>query len=212
MPASTVADDAPAADESVADEAGVVVGDVAWADDDVDGSATEVTTDTGAVEVGSGDDDGVVEAATVPVTEVAAEASVTDPGFAPSGPPPQATTITQATVARMVVRGESLISLDTTPPFTGSMLSARHDIIGDLACLRQQFSASADKADAYLTRLETLAAAAVELGMSYNIVGKASGIPQQRIGAVAHAQPTRVRRQASAYERLSSGIVTPRTT
>ncbi len=92
------------------------------------------------------------------------------------------------------------------------MLSGRHDIIGDLARLRQEFVISADKADADLTQLETLAAAAVELGMSYNIVGKASGIPQQRIDAVVHAQPTRVRRQASAYERLSSGIVTLRET
>lgn len=87
------------------------------------------------------------------------------------------------------------------------MLTGRHDIIGDLARLRQEFIGSATRAEGQLAQLEVLAAAAVDLGMSYNIVGKASGIPQERIDAVLHGQPSGVRHQAADYERHSSGII-----
>ncbi len=90
------------------------------------------------------------------------------------------------------------------------MLAGRHDIIGDLARLRQEFMGAANKAEGHLAQLEVLAAAAVELGMSYNIVGKASGIPRERIDAVLHAQPAGVRRQAADYERHSSGAISLR--
>jgi hypothetical protein len=92
----------------------------------------------------------------------------------------------------------------------GLELIGRHEIIGDLARFRQEFIGSASKAEGQLAQLEVLAAAAVDLGMSYKIVGKASGIPQERIDAVLHAQPSGVRRQAADYERHSSGVITLR--
>ena len=65
----------------------------------------------------------------------------------------------------------------------------------------------AGNAEDLLCQLEVLAAAAVELGMSHNIVGKASGIPGSRIDAVLDGQPTTVSRRASDYERHPSGAV-----
>ena len=90
------------------------------------------------------------------------------------------------------------------------MLTGRHDIIGDLARLRSDFMGVANEAENQLATLEVLAAAAVQLGMSYNIVGKASGIPQARIDAVLDAQPTSVRRRAADYERHPSGVISRR--
>jgi hypothetical protein len=60
--------------------------------------------------------------------------------------------------------------------------------------------------------LEMLAAAAVQvqLGMSYTIVGKACGIPRERIEVVLESRPTRVRRYASGYERHVSGAISRR--
>lgn len=90
------------------------------------------------------------------------------------------------------------------------MLSGRGDIIGDLARLRRDFVGAANQTEDLLVRLEVLAAAAVELGMSTTIVGKASGVPPERIAAVLDAQPAGVRRCASDYERRDSGVVTRR--
>ena len=87
------------------------------------------------------------------------------------------------------------------------VLDGRGDIIGDLARLRRKFMGVAGNAEDLLGQLEVLAAAAVELGMSHNIVGKASGIPRDRIDAVLDAQPTTVGRRASDYERHPTGIV-----
>ncbi len=94
----------------------------------------------------------------------------------------------------------------------GHVLTGRHDIIGDLARLRAEFVGAANEAENRLIRLELLAAAAVELGMSHNIVGKASGIPSQRLDAVLDTQPTGVDRCAAEYERHPSGVVRRRRT
>jgi hypothetical protein len=90
------------------------------------------------------------------------------------------------------------------------MLIGRGDIVGDLARLRNDFLGAANNADDLLSELELLAAAAVELGMSHTIVGKASGIPRSRIDAVVDARPTRVSRKASGYERHPTGVVSQR--
>ena len=90
---------------------------------------------------------------------------------------------------------------------TRRVLDGRSDIIGDLARLRRKFMGIASNADDLLGRLEVLAAAAVELAMSHNIVRKASGIPRERIDAVLDAQPTTVSRRAADYERHPSGAV-----
>mgnify|MGYP001827742719 CR=1 FL=1 len=90
------------------------------------------------------------------------------------------------------------------------MLIGRRDIIGDLARLRQEFVGATNEAENQLAQLEVLAAAAVQLGVSHNIVQKASGIPRARIDAVIDAQPAGVRRRAADYERHdahSSGVV-----
>ena len=86
------------------------------------------------------------------------------------------------------------------------MLTGRQDIIGDLARLRGRFLGSADS-DELLDELELLAAAAVQLGMSFNIVGKAGGIPRERLEVILDSQPTVVNRAAAAYERLPGGVV-----
>lgn len=90
------------------------------------------------------------------------------------------------------------------------MLTGRGDIIGDLARLRRDFVGAANQTHDLLSQLEVLAAAAVQLGMSESIVGKASGVPPERIAAVLDAQPTGVRRRADDYERRPSGVVTRR--
>lgn len=95
---------------------------------------------------------------------------------------------------------------------TWMMLTGRQDIVGDLARLRMQFLSSGPEADSVLDELETLAAAAVTLAMSYSIVGKASGIPRERIDAVQEARPTVVERCARDYERHPSGVVCRRPT
>ena len=95
---------------------------------------------------------------------------------------------------------------------TWMMLTGRQDIVGDLARLRVQFLSSQTDADSVLDALETLAAAAVALAMSYPIVGKASGIPRERIDAVQEARPTIVERCARDYERHPSGVVCRRLT
>ncbi len=87
------------------------------------------------------------------------------------------------------------------------MLIGRNDIIGDLARLRNDFTNSVTHTENVLARLEVLAAAPVQLGMSYNIVDKASGIPRDRIQAVLDARPSRVGNEASNYERHPSGVV-----
>lgn len=87
------------------------------------------------------------------------------------------------------------------------VLSGRDDIIGDLARLRGEFTGAANQTEDLLSRLEVLAAAAVRLGMSHNIVGKASGIPRERIDAVLDTWPHRVEQWAEAYERSSGGVV-----
>ena len=92
----------------------------------------------------------------------------------------------------------------------GGVLIGRGDIIGDLARLHSEFLGAANEADKLLSQLEVLAAAAVQLGMSQNIVGKASGIPAGRIDAVLDAQPIGVRRCAESYVRGSSGVVVRR--
>ena len=90
------------------------------------------------------------------------------------------------------------------------MFIGRQDIVGDLARLRTEFIGAANVDDDRLNQLEILAAAAVELGMSHNIVGKASGIPSERIDAVREQQADEVDRCAADYDRLPSGIVTRR--
>lgn len=92
------------------------------------------------------------------------------------------------------------------------MLTGRQDIVGDLARLRMQFLSSGTEADSVLDELETLAAAAVSLAMSYSIVGKASGIPRERIDAVHEVRPTVVQRCAREYERHPSGVICRRPT
>lgn len=92
------------------------------------------------------------------------------------------------------------------------MLTGRQDIVGELARLRVQFLSSQTEADSVLDELETLAAAAVALGMSYSMVGKASGIPRERIDAVQEARLTVVERCARNYERHPSGVVCRRPT
>lgn len=89
-------------------------------------------------------------------------------------------------------------------------MTGRQDIIGDLARLRNRFLSSADGGDSLLDELELLAAVAIQLGMSYPIVGKASGIPRERLDAVIEAQPTTVRRGASDYEHHTSGVFSRR--
>ena len=92
------------------------------------------------------------------------------------------------------------------------MFTGRQDIVGDLARLRVRFLTSGPEADSVLDELETLAAAAVALAMSYSIIGKASGIPRERIDAVQEARPTVVERCARDYERHPSGVVCRRPT
>ena len=87
------------------------------------------------------------------------------------------------------------------------MLTGRLDIIGDLARLRNQFVGATNQSDDVLNRLEVLAAAAVSLGMSYTIVGKASGIPRPRIDSVIESQSDDVDRCADDYERKPTGTV-----
>lgn len=87
------------------------------------------------------------------------------------------------------------------------MLIGRHDIVGDLARLHREFVAAAGDAERLLSQLELLAAVAVQLGMSHNIVGQASGIARERIDAVLQAKPTLVGRRAVDYERHPNGIV-----
>lgn len=90
---------------------------------------------------------------------------------------------------------------------TRAMLTGRQDIVGDLARLRVQFLASETCAESLLDELETLAAAAVMLAVSYSIVGKASGIPRGRIDVVRESRPTVVEQCARNYERRPSGVV-----
>lgn len=87
------------------------------------------------------------------------------------------------------------------------MLAGRHDIIGDLARMRNEFIGAVCRTEDALTRLEVLAAAAVFHGMSYAIVTKASGVPRARIEAVAGTQAEAVADCAAGYERLASGLV-----
>ncbi|MDH3302566.1 MAG: hypothetical protein OES24_18870 [Acidimicrobiia bacterium] len=89
------------------------------------------------------------------------------------------------------------------------MLSGRHDIIGDLARLRNEFVGASNRSDDALSRLEVLAATAVFHGMSYAIVTKASGVPRRRIEVVAETQVDAVASCAAGYERLASGLVMP---
>ena len=90
---------------------------------------------------------------------------------------------------------------------TGDMLTGRQDIIGDLARLRLKYLSSPDDADARLDQLELLSAAAVQLGMSFQIVNRACGIPLERIDAVVDAQPEAVSRVAGTYERRPGGVL-----
>lgn len=87
------------------------------------------------------------------------------------------------------------------------MLIGREDIIGDLARLHRRFLTSADGGGPVLTELELLAAAATDLGMSFSIVSKASGIPRERIEVVLESQSGIVRRTAAAYERQPGGVL-----
>lgn len=89
----------------------------------------------------------------------------------------------------------------------GSVLTGRQDIIGDLARLRMRFLGSAPTDDRLFDELELLAASAVQLGMSFSIVGKASGISRERIEVVVDSQPTVVQRVAAAYERQAGGVL-----
>lgn len=90
---------------------------------------------------------------------------------------------------------------------TAGMLIGRQDIIGDLARLHRRFLTAADEGDPLLNELELLAAAATDLGMSFSIVSKASGIPRARIEVVLESQPGTVRRAAAAYERQPGGVL-----
>lgn len=92
---------------------------------------------------------------------------------------------------------------------TCGMLAGRHDIIGDLARLRNEFVGASNRSDDVLGRLEVLAAAAVFHGMSYAIVTKASGVPRRRIEVVSETQAEAVASCAAGYERLASGLVMP---
>jgi len=89
------------------------------------------------------------------------------------------------------------------------MLAGRHDIIGDLARLRNEFTGATNQTDDVLSRLEVLAAAAVFHGMSYAIVTKASGIPRRRIEVVAESRDEAVTADAARYERRANGLVMP---
>ncbi len=89
------------------------------------------------------------------------------------------------------------------------MLAGRHDIIGDLARLRNEFVGASNRTDDVLVRLEVLAAAAVSHGMSFAIVIKASGVPRARIEAVAETRAEAVEACASGYERRANGLVMP---
>ncbi len=61
-----------------------------------------------------------------------------------------------------------------------------------------------------LERIELLAAIAVTLGMSHNIVTKASNVPRDRIEALVsqHGDELRGLARSEGYERDSSGVVT----
>ena len=89
----------------------------------------------------------------------------------------------------------------------GSVLTGRQDIIGDLARLRMRFLGSTPTDDELLDELELLAASAVRLGMSFSIVGKASGIPRERIDVVLDSQPAVVQGVAASYERQAGGVL-----
>ena len=87
------------------------------------------------------------------------------------------------------------------------MLIGRQDIIGGLARLHRRFLTEVDEGDPLLNELELLAAAATDLGMSFSIVSKASGIPRERIEAVLESQPEIVRRTAAAYDCQPGGVL-----
>ncbi len=89
----------------------------------------------------------------------------------------------------------------------GPVLTGRQDIIGDLARLRMRFLGSTPTDDGLLDELELLAASAVQLGMSFSIVGKASGIPRERVEVVLDSQPAVVQRMAADYERQAGGVL-----
>ncbi len=87
------------------------------------------------------------------------------------------------------------------------MLAGRHDIIGDIARLRNQFGGATNEATDVLARLEVLAAAAIVHGMSFAIVTRASGVPRRRIEDVLESRADAVAACAAGYERLASGLV-----
>lgn len=90
------------------------------------------------------------------------------------------------------------------------MLGTRKDIIGDLYRQRIDLAhAPPSDTDALLSDLELLAAIAVALGMSHNIVIKASGVNRDRIDALLdhHIDHLKELGGTNGYQRHESGVV-----
>ena len=91
------------------------------------------------------------------------------------------------------------------------MLGNRKDIIGDLYRLRRQIAANPRDPEAAdrLRDLEVLAAVAVAMGMSHNIVGKASNVARGRVDALldGHRHEVTTVGDDLGYERGPTGVV-----
>jgi hypothetical protein len=91
------------------------------------------------------------------------------------------------------------------------MYGSRQDIIGDLFRLRQELAQAGNEPDATQRYhdLEVLAAVAVTLGMSHNLVGKASNVPRDRIEAILSDHRAQIDQIADlqGYQRRPSGVV-----
>ncbi len=90
------------------------------------------------------------------------------------------------------------------------MLGSRTDIIGDLYRLRVNLTRTArPDIDDALNDLELLAAMAIALGMSHNIVIKASQVNRDQIDALLHHDLDHIKELAAVqgYEIQESGVV-----